>query len=352
MFVPTGLPRCRMTITPDAPDHASASRAWEHFSSVGSPRYICAPMVDGSELAFRQLVRRYGVQLAYTPMLHSANFVRCPKFRREHFTTCAGDRPLVAQFCGNQPEVVLQAARYVEDQVDAVDLNLGCPQHIARRGHYGAFLQDDWELVARIVRTLRDGCRVPVWCKIRVFDDVPRTLQYAQMLQEAGCSVLAVHGRTREQKGQTPGPANWDTIRAIKQHLRIPVLMNGNVQSWADVQRGLAETGTDGVLSADRLLAYPALFSGREGIPVRQLAHEYLECVRSYDPSTSPKIIRSHLFRLFQDEARVNVQLRDGLLDAQTVDAFERLLHAAKPADAEAALDSKDREASLPAPRR
>ena len=132
-----------------------------------SPRYVVAPMVDMSELAWRLLCRQYGADLCYTPMFHSYNFSISSTYRKENFQTCPEDRPLIVQFCGNDPQTVLKAAKYVEHDCDGVDINLGCPQGIAKRGRYGAFLQDEWDLISRIVSLLNRELIVPVTCKIR-----------------------------------------------------------------------------------------------------------------------------------------------------------------------------------------
>merc|ERR1711939_175947 len=119
-------------------------------------------MVDQSELPYRMLLRRYGCSLCYTPMIHSRLFVEDPKYREEIFTTCAEDRPLIVQFCANDPQTLVKAAALVEGRCDAIDINMGCPQDIARRGQYGSFLLEKPEICEAMVRAMSTQSSVPV----------------------------------------------------------------------------------------------------------------------------------------------------------------------------------------------
>lgn len=120
---------------------------YDFFRSLGSPKYICAPMVDQSELPFRMLTRKYGVDLAYSPMYHSRIASQDKKYLKRMFNTCKEDRPLIIQFCGNDPDTILTACELVQDDCDAVDINLGCPQGIARKGNYGSFLLEKPDII-------------------------------------------------------------------------------------------------------------------------------------------------------------------------------------------------------------
>lgn len=108
-----------------------------------------------SELPFRMLCRKHGATAAYTPMLHARLFSETAAYREEHLTTCEADRPLFVQFCANDPAVLLNAAKHVDDgRCDYVDLNFGCPQRIAKKGNYGAFLMDDLPRAESLVAAL------------------------------------------------------------------------------------------------------------------------------------------------------------------------------------------------------
>ncbi|PIA56579.1 hypothetical protein AQUCO_00700729v1 [Aquilegia coerulea] len=327
----------------DSPSHHCLNvdlhieRAWAHWKKLGEPKFIVAPMVDNSELPFRMLCRKYGAQAAYTPMLHSRIFSENAKVRNLEFTTCKEDRPLFVQFCANDPDILLEAARLVEDQCDYVDINLGCPQRIAKRGNYGAFLMDNLPVVKSLVESLARNLHVPVSCKIRIFPNLQDTIIYARMLEDAGCSLLAVHGRTRDEKDGTKFRADWNAIKDVKAAVRIPVLANGNIRHMDDVTSCLEETGVNGVLSAESLLENPALFAGfrtaewvdgeeqcYDGglLDQADLLVEYLKLCEKYPVPW--RMIRCHVHKLLGDWFSIHPQVREDL-NKQSVLTFEFL---------------------------
>lgn len=241
-------------------------------------RFWCAPMVAGSELAFRLLVRERGCGVATTPMLPSNGFAANEQLRDLVFDALPNsdaDRPLIVQFSANDPLTLLRAARCVEAQCDAVEINVGCPQHCAKRGNFGAFLLDDVELVCDMVRICARHLSVPILVKTRIFAEYAPTLAFATAIADAGASVLTVHARTRAQKRSAEHLADWSVIRRLVDDLghRIPIVANGNVRCRADAEQCLRQTGAVAVMSACSLLTNPALFDETESESDNVLAH-------------------------------------------------------------------------------
>ncbi|KAF2827914.1 FMN-linked oxidoreductase [Ophiobolus disseminans] len=275
------------------------------YESIGSPRLVLAPMVEQSEFAWRLLSRSFlppdqqKSLLAYTPMFHSKMFHEKSHYRDAHFQPLKStipsppdeyhvsqtpdsdrhldgnptyDRPLTVQFCSNDPDDLLKAAKHVAPFCDAVDLNLGCPQGIAKRGKYGAFLQETPDLIASMIRKLHEELDVPVTAKMRVLETKEKTLEYAKTLLDAGASIITVHGRRREQKGHNTGLADWNMIRHLRESLPkdTVIFANGNILQHEDIAACLEVTGADGVMSAEGNLYDPTIFAqpppvGKEG---------------------------------------------------------------------------------------
>lgn len=331
------------------------STSTNFFESIGRPKFISAPMVEQSELAFRILVRRHGVDLAYTQMMHARNFMNDKKYRSEcidwvDYSSSSTtrevearrlDKPLIAQFAGDDPSTVVKAAMYVHEQVTAVDLNLGCPQKIAKRGNYGAYLLPDKKKVISVLDAMVRNLKCPVTAKIRRLQSDSDTINLCKEIEAVGVQLITVHGRTVESSKQYTGPVDWDIIRKIKQSVSIPVIANGGISCRDDALRCLAETGVDGVMSSEALLENPKLFSEegdvmfRENYIAAQLStvREYVEILQSFKPPYPLlAVTRGHLFKMLYRflEAPKNLDLRSQLAEGDflnMIDVVDQVEH-------------------------
>jgi tRNA-dihydrouridine synthase 1 len=302
-------------------------------------------MVDQSDLPFRLLARKYGTTLAYTPMLHAKMFLTSPAYaaKMTPINTPASDRPLIVQFCGNDKDILLEAAKIVEASCDAIDLNCGCPQGIAKRGNYGAFLLEESDLLVSIVKHLAENLKCPVTVKVRILPTgIKDSLALYTRLIDAGASLLAVHGRTRHQKGQLTGTVDWSAIRKVVETLghRIPIIANGGISCMEEVTECLLATGARGVMSSEAILEYPALFAedgvrdcdGRT-IPVSKmdLTRQYLDLCKLYPSDVGGqgngmKCTKAHFHKFLFAELQENAVLRDALVAASTLDEYYEVL--------------------------
>lgn len=308
----------------------------DFYNKIGRPKRILAPMVDQSELPWRILARRSGADLCYSPMFHSRLFGESEDYRNKVFSTrtIPEERPLIIQFCGNDPEIMLKAAKIAAPYCDAVDVNLGCPQGIAKKGKYGSFLQENWNLIESIITKLHTELSIPVTAKIRIFPDPQKTLDYAKMILKAGASILAVHGRLREQKGHFTGIADWEQIQMLRKNLppETVIFANGNILHAQDIDRCIKYTGVDGVLSAEGSLYNPRIFLPPSSplmtlYPrIDDMCEEYLNIIREFkleSDYSSLSSIKGHLFKLMRPLLSIHTDIRSKLAQGCTPRDFE-----------------------------
>lgn len=190
-----------------------------------------------------------------------------------------------------------------------------------------------------MVKKLADNLSIPVFCKIRILPEKERTMALVEGIQKAGCWLLTVHGRTKEQNKHLVGPCDWETIKEIKEKLRIPVFANGGIHKFEDVERCLKETGVDGVMSAESLLENPALFSGKVH-DLDDLAIEYIELWKKYDHQT-PKYLKPHLFKMLHKGLMDHVDLREKLGAAKGPDECAKVAFELKERRKEVEKENK-----------
>jgi tRNA-dihydrouridine synthase 1 len=204
---------------------AIENSSYDFFTSIGRPRFISAPMVDQSSLSWRLLVKKNGADLAFSQMMHAKNFQTVKKYRAEcidwdNYRHSSGsidkeveatmlDKPLIVQLCGNDPNLLVAAGKIVHKDVAAIDLNLGCPQKIAKKGNYGAYLLPNKDLIVRCLSAMVSQLDCPITAKIRKLPNDEDTINLALAIENCGVKMLTVHGRTASDSKLFIGPADW-----------------------------------------------------------------------------------------------------------------------------------------------
>uniref|UniRef100_A0A158RDJ5 tRNA-dihydrouridine synthase n=1 Tax=Hydatigena taeniaeformis TaxID=6205 RepID=A0A158RDJ5_HYDTA len=265
---------------------------------------VLAPMVRVSTHPMRLLALRYGATYVYTEEIIDYKLLTTTRIENKKLGTIdyvCDDGSIVFRTSPEEKDkVILQlgtadstralvAAQKVQDDVAAIDVNMGCPKQYSIKGGMGAALLRTPEKIKAILTELVQSLRVPVTCKIRILSTMEETLSVVRLIESTGVAAIAVHGRTREER---PRDANHnDVIRAIAQAVKIPILANGGsrdtIRLHEDIEFFRQATGASGVMIARAAMWNPAIFAPPppDAPPPSdmRLVCEYLELAVKYD---------------------------------------------------------------------
>ena len=253
-----------------------------------------APMAGVTDKPFRQLCKRLGAGLATTEMTTSDPRLWQTRKSLKRMDHAGEPDPVSVQIAGYDPAMLADAARYNADQgAQIIDINMGCPAKKVCNVYAGSALLQDEPLVARILAAVVAAVDIPVTLKIRTgWNRENRNgVRVAKVAEDCGIAALAVHGRTRADLYN--GEAEYDTIAAIKQAVRIPVLANGDVETPQQAKFVLDYTKCDGLLIGRAAQGRPWIF--------REIAH-YLstgELLASPDAAEVCTVLCGHLEALY-----------------------------------------------------
>lgn len=227
------------------------------------PPTVLAPMAGITNREFRLMLRRIGgVGLLTMEFVNAVDIVRASRVAAETLVFDEEERPLSIQIYGADPETMAEAASRVEALgADACDINMGCPANKILQGCRGAALMGELPLARRIITAVRRRLEIPLTVKFRLgLDDSRRNfLELGRICEGEGVDAVALHARTAADR--FGGRARWGEIAALKAHLSIPVVGNGDVRTAAEAVAMLAQTGCDAVMVGRGATQNPWVFA-------------------------------------------------------------------------------------------
>ncbi|XP_060081103.1 tRNA-dihydrouridine(20) synthase [NAD(P)+]-like [Ylistrum balloti] len=264
-----------------------------------SKKLILAPMVRISTLPTRLLALRYGADIVYCEEVIDFKILATTRYENSIlgtvdyiatdetvvFRTCQEEKgKVVFQLGTSNAQRALKAAKKVENDVSAIDINMGCPKEFSIKGGMGAALLTQPDKVKEILTTLVEGLSIPVTCKIRLLPKLEDTLALVKMIESTGVAAIAVHGRLKEERPRHPNRNH--IIKIIAENVNIPVIANGGskeMRTYDAIATFLQETGCTSAMIARQAEWNPTIFRKEGKLPLLDVCKEYVRVALQYN---------------------------------------------------------------------
>ena len=240
--------------------------------------------------------------ISITEFINTTDVIQNFSYISKRIAFLESERPVGFQIYGNSTDEIIRAYDILEAySPDLIDLNLGCSErHVAARGAGSGLLRDP-KKIGEIISALVKRSRFPITAKIRLGweKSSQNYLEVAKTIEANGASMIAVHGRTRDQRWRDP--ANWDPIAEIKKSVSIPVIGNGDVRDLEDINKMFLETNCDGIMIGRAAIGNPWIFSQikKEDLSrskILDLVYKHWQSVESfYGRERALVLFRKHL---------------------------------------------------------
>lgn len=249
-----------------------------------SPVYALAPLAGYTDLPFRNVVKKFGADLTVSEMISSNALAYGSAKTIKMLERSPNEDPYSVQIAGADDEIVRRAVEVLNtvEEIDIIDLNCGCPvPKIVCHGS-GSALLNDLPRMARIIETIKKTSnKSTLSVKIRLGFESKNHIEIAKLVESCGADFLAVHGRTRA--GKFKAPVDYDAIGEIKASIGIPVIANGDIDSYEKAQWVLEHTKADGIMIGRGAVGAPWIF------------HQLKTGSATVDPMIKHAIIMEHL---------------------------------------------------------
>ena len=227
---------------------------------------VLAPMAGVTNSAFKQIVRGQSDCLLCTEMVNDKAIIHGNEKTLKMVEIQTGEHPVAVQLFGSEVDSMVKAAKYLDKHTtaDIIDINMGCPAPKITKNMAGSKILQNSELLFDILKSVVEACDKPVTVKMRLGWDENsiNIVENAILAEKAGVAAIFIHGRTTKQFYS--GTANWEYIKEVKKHVKIPVIGNGDIDSPEKAKKLMEYSNVDGVMVGRAALGNPFIIKSIE----------------------------------------------------------------------------------------